>query len=295
MQQTVAAKDLSVAIDGQPFSTVLLGVPQPTDPGDHVVSATATGFKGNPTNVTLKDAGQAAVVVKMEVDKSVPPPVATPAVHRRPTTGAISVATTPSGAPPPSDNGAGGSSGMRTGAYVGFGVGVVGVVLGTVFVLKSSSNRKSADSATQDLEKTGGVGGGACSIAGGTCDDTSPAAQNVHDFDNKARSAKTIGIVGYVVGGVGVAAGVTLFVLSNKKSDGSTRLSSRLTSGPGALGLRGAFLVLSKTKRVFGLYRRSNRGWRLQTRQSTWRGSDNGHGHARGAVRAARHDGLLRR
>ncbi|HEY6077700.1 MAG TPA: hypothetical protein VIW29_02795, partial [Polyangiaceae bacterium] len=55
------AKDLSVTIDGQPFSIVLLGVPQPMDPGDHTISATATGFKATPAHVTLKDAGQGAV------------------------------------------------------------------------------------------------------------------------------------------------------------------------------------------------------------------------------------------
>ena len=42
------AKDLVVAVDGQPISAVLLGVPQPMDPGDHTMTATATGFKAAP-------------------------------------------------------------------------------------------------------------------------------------------------------------------------------------------------------------------------------------------------------
>ena len=226
-----SAKDLSVAIDGQPFSVVLLGVPQPTDPGEHTVTATATGFKAAPATASLKDAGSGAVTIKMEVDSSAPPPVATSAA-----TPGASVVTTPSGAPP-SDAGAGSSSGMRIGSYVGFGVGAVGVVLGTVFVLKSSGNRKDADKATTTLEQTYG-----CSATGGhpACDATTPEAEKVAQLDKDAKSAKTIGIIGYVVGGVGVAAGVTLFVLSNHKQESSSAFVAPYV-GLGAAGLRGAF------------------------------------------------------
>jgi hypothetical protein len=218
------AKDLSVAIDGQPFSVVLLGVPQPMDPGEHTVTATATGFKAAPATTSLKDAGSGAVTLKLEVDNSAPPPSATAAT----TTGAGPVTSTPSGAPP-SDSGSGGN-GMRIGSYVGFGVGAVGVVLGTVFVLKSSSNRKDANDANAKLEAQ----------CGHSCDATSSEAQHVADLDDKARSAKTIGIVGYVVGGLGVATGVTLFVLSSKKDDSKSAFVAPYV-GPGAAGLRGAF------------------------------------------------------
>lgn len=216
------AKDLSVAIDGQPFSTVLLGVPQPVDPGDHTVTATATGFKGAPATVSLKDAGQGAVVVKMEVDNSVPVPAATPAAT--PTGDGAVVSTAPTGATP-SDTG--GGNGLRTASYVGFGVGAVGVVLGTVFVLKSSSNRKDADKAAKDLN----------------CDSNNlcnaDVADRVQSLDDKARSAKTLGIVGYVVGGLGVATGVTLFVLSSKSEQKSAFVAPYV--GLGALGVKGAF------------------------------------------------------
>jgi hypothetical protein len=218
------AKDLSVTIDGQPFPVVLLGVPQPTDPGDHTVAASATGFKAAPASVSLKDAGQGAVTVKMEVDNSVPPPGATPAGAD----GGGVVSTAPSGAPA-SDSGAGGN-GMRIGSYVGFGVGAVGLALGTVFVLKSSSKRKDADTAATALEAQ----------CGNLCDADSAAAKNVADLDDQARSAKTLGIVGYVVGGLGVATGVTLFVLSSKKQQPQAAFVAPYV-GLGAVGVRGAF------------------------------------------------------
>jgi hypothetical protein len=219
------AKDLAVTIDGQPMSGVLLGVPQPADPGDHTVMATATGFKGTPASVSLKDAGQGAVTVKMEVDKSAPPPAATPAASGAGTV----VSTTPNGAPP-SDSGDSGSSGMRIGSYVGFGVGVVGVALGTVFVLKSSSKRKSANEAADKFVT--------CDASG--CVATAEGARTVNNLDSQARSAKTVGIVGYVVGGLGVATGVTLFILSNKKEESKSAFVAPYL-GLGAVGVRGAF------------------------------------------------------
>lgn len=226
------AKDLVVAVDGQPIPLVLLGVPQPMDPGDHTVTATATGFKVAPVTASLKDAGVGAVSLKMEVDKSVPPPAAAPAAG-------LAVSTMPSGAPP-SDSGAGGNSGMRIGSYVGFGVGAVGIVLGTVFVMKSSAKRKDANEATKTLESIGSTSGGACSVGGGTCRGDIPQAQKVSDLDDQARSAKTLGIVGYVVGGVGVAAGVTLFVLSSKKEESRSAFVAPYV-GLGAVGVQGAF------------------------------------------------------
>jgi hypothetical protein len=224
------AKDLNVAVDGQPVSTVLLGVPQPMDPGNHSVTATATGFKAAPVSVTLKDAGQAAVSIKMEVDESVPLPTAAPVAT--PTSTQVTMA--PTGAP--SSDSAGGSNNLRIGSYVGFGVGVAGLALGTVFVLKSASNRSDADKANKELEATG------CSTTGGhpACDATSPLAVRVAGLDKDAKNAQTIAIVGYVVGGVGVAAGVTLFVLSMNKDKQSAAYVAPYV-GPGSFGLRGAF------------------------------------------------------
>lgn len=223
-----SAKDLSVAVDGQAVSTVLLGVPQPMDPGDHVVTASATGFKATPpANVSLKDAGTAAVTLKLEVDNSVPPPGAAPALAAPTSEGAV-VTTAPSS--PPSDSSD--PSGLRIGSYVGFGVGAVGIALGTVFVLKSASNRKDADKADAALSCGQGAGGERICPEEGI--------QRVQDLDDKAKSAKTLGIVGYVVGGLGVATGVTLFILSTKK-DQATAAYVAPYVGLGAVGVRGAF------------------------------------------------------
>jgi hypothetical protein len=225
-----AAKDLVVAVDGQPVPLVLLGVPQPTDPGDHTVTATATGFKAAPATVTLKDGGMGSVALRLESDGSVPPVVGTApgAAPGAPGASAGLVATTPSGAPPSDTGPSEGPNGMRIGSYVGFGVGAVGVALGTVFVLRSASKRKASDDTAKPF------------CDGNTCSAPVSVAAKIDSLDDQARTAKTLGIVGYVVGGLGIGAGVTLFVLSNQKEEGKSAFVAPYV-GFGAVGVRGAF------------------------------------------------------
>ncbi len=191
------------------------------DPGEHTITGVATGFKGAPVTASLKDAGVGVVTLNMEFDSSAAVPAKEPAAA-----GGAVVSTAPSGAPP-SDSG-GGANGMRIGSYVGFGVGAVGIALGTVFVLKSASKRKEADKAAD----------GVC--AANKCLATTADEQKLKELDDQARSAKTLGIVGYVVGGLGVATGVTLFILSNKKEDSKAAFVAPYV-GFGAVGVRGAF------------------------------------------------------
>jgi hypothetical protein len=175
------AKDLAVTVDGQPFSSVLLGVPQPIDPGEHTVTATAAGFKAVPAKVTIKDAGFGSVVVRMEVDNSAPAPGPAPA---EPAAAEVAVVGAP--AATPADSGpAKSNNGLRIGSYVALGVGVAGVALGTVFVLKSAGHRKDAVALAKDI--------GCC---GDSCMGTSAEQQKLDQLDSDAGRAKTNGIVG---------------------------------------------------------------------------------------------------
>ena len=216
-----AAKDLNVTVDGQPVSAVLLGVPQPTDPGVHRVTASAAGFKTVNTSVTLKDAERQSVTLKLVLDSSAvsaTPAVTAPAPDAR-------AANQPAPIVPPPSSTSDGSNGMRIGAYVAAGVGVVGLGLGTVFGLTSKGKRSDADAANAELH---------C-----PCRKDDPQAQKVAGLDDDARKAQTLSIVGFVVGGVGIATGVTLFVLSNKHEEKSAFIAPYI--GLGAAGFRGAF------------------------------------------------------
>jgi len=223
------AKDLQ--IDGNAIPSVLVGASQPIDPGEHHLEAVATGFRAQPKTIKVADGEKASVTIKLEVD----PTAASPAMASTPgAPGAASPAamTSPGAAPPPGmpaptpDTGTGGgSAGMRIGAYSAFGLGAIGIGVGTVFLLKASSNRSKAD----DL----------CKLPPDNhCDPTRKA--EIDGYDSDADSAQTLAIVGYAVGGAAVATGVLLLVLDKPSSEAK---SAHITPwiGLGQAGVSGRF------------------------------------------------------
>jgi hypothetical protein len=102
---------------------------------------------------------------------------------------------------------------LRTWAYVAGGVGVAGLVTFGVFGAMSRSKY-------DDLKDS----------CGGRCP---PSRQD--DIDSGKRS-QTIANIGLVVGVVGVATGVTLFVLSGKKKQ-----TTEVVASPSWIGVRGVF------------------------------------------------------
>ena len=139
----------------------------------------------------------------------------------------------PAAAPPPPPTVVGdsakSSNGMRTGAYVAFGAGVVGLGVGTIFGMSAKSKYRDANAITNDNCPTSGP----CKLAGSLFDER-------EGLGNDGDTARTLSIVGFAVGGVGLAAGVTLFVLSNKK-EGAAAARVEPYVGADQLGLRGAF------------------------------------------------------
>src|SRR5207302_665896 len=141
------AKDLQVKLDGTAIPSVLVGVSQPVDPGEHRVEAVATGYRAQPKTLKVGEGERTSITVKLEVDpNAAPPPIAGPTPKPGEPAPASSVgaatiggAATVGGAPPPQgDTGAsGGGGGMKVAAFSAFGVGAVGLGLGTVFILKS--------------------------------------------------------------------------------------------------------------------------------------------------------------
>jgi hypothetical protein len=61
----------------------------------------------------------------------------------------------------------------------------------------------------------------------------------VKTLDDDARSANTISAVGFVVGGIGVAAGVTLLLTTSKHAQ--TQAFTAPYLAPGGAGVRGRF------------------------------------------------------
>ncbi len=115
--------------------------------------------------------------------------------------------------------------GLRTAGFVSLGVGVVGLGVGTVFALKSHGKRTEVDDlCPQDL----------CPV---------DRRDEITTMQNDANSAGQIAWVGLIAGGVGVATGVTLLVLSGgrEKSPNPTAAYVAPWIGAGSIGVVGRF------------------------------------------------------
>jgi hypothetical protein len=191
-----------VVVDGAAVPVASLGVKRPVNPGNHNVKASAEGFthadkafslgEGQSTSVTLEIAAiPGAAPLASVADAPEPETVNAPA------------------------------RGRRVPAYVAFGVGGAGLILGAVTgAIAWSKHQKLADECP----------GGSCDLA----------------HDGEVRSYHTVGVisaVGFATAGVGAGVGLALLLTEPK----SARLEERRAGyvspyvGLGAVGLRGAF------------------------------------------------------
>ncbi|MBW2531585.1 MAG: hypothetical protein JRI55_08890 [Deltaproteobacteria bacterium] len=198
--------DAIVTLDGKSVAPSDLGVDLPVDPGEHRIEVrTAAGAVDERT-------------VRIEVGQS--------------QTVLLSVPTGGEGADEPDQmdepDGAGGWTGMHTGAVVAGAIGVVGLVIG-------------------------GVTGGMVFAKKGTVDDECND-QNVCSEDGKAaaddgKSLATVSTVTFVVGGVALAGGVVLWLLAPSLSEPDQETASirlHVGSAPGdpesaVIGVGGTF------------------------------------------------------
>jgi hypothetical protein len=226
------ATDVAVLVDKAPVNSVLIGVAQPIDPGQHKIEAGASGLRAPEQTITLADGERKTVVLKLESAPGAAPLVAVAAAPAATNAPPPAATTQSAEAPAPVDRGpaepADDKSGLRVGSYVAFGVGIVGVAAGTLFTLQSASKRNDAD---EKFEECGGAS---------DCHTGNPLSKEVTSLDDDARSAQTLGIVGFAVGGVGLAVGTTLFILSS--SGGSEQQAGVVPYvGLGTAGLKGRF------------------------------------------------------
>jgi hypothetical protein len=215
--QGVGPKPVTVTMDGVNVPPALLGVPRPVDPGEHKFEAVAEGMDSAISSISVKEGRSETVVLTLHPGSA---PAAQPPVGY-----AAPVYPGGAGAPPEADSGKHGPSPLT---WVAFGVGGVGLVVGTVFALKSSSKVDDANNL--------------CHLPGpdGTRTYCSPQASSL---DDDARSAKTISLVGFIAGGVGVATGVTLLLVTGKHQKAAASLAPHVTPwlGLGSAGISGRF------------------------------------------------------
>ena len=210
---------VKVTVDGEPLAERLEGTPISLDPGPH--------------SFTFEMAGQAPVTKTLVIQESqkdrretivfgigalAPPVPATAPAQPGP------VLPQPGpGLPQPAqtqrEEGLGGQRVLALGAG---GVGVAGVVIGTIFGLVASSNWSSAKN-----------------DCGSGCGPTAKAQQEKDD----ANTAATVSTVGFVAGGVLLAAGTALYFTAPSASPQAAEVHLSPLVGPGsaALSLAGRF------------------------------------------------------
>jgi hypothetical protein len=119
-----------------------------------------------------------------------------------------------------------GVSTLRTWSYVSLGVGVVGLGAGTIFALGAKGKYDDANALCPSFP---------CNLTRQQADDRASLGS---DGDGK----KTLSIVGFAVGGVGIATGVTLLLLSGRKTEtATTGFTVTPLIGLGSVGVSGGF------------------------------------------------------
>ena len=217
------AKNLTVTADGERIPAVLLGVPQPFDPGKHEFKATGERMESKPSSVEVAEGGRQTVVLVLEpsAHATTPPPATG--------TGLL----TPSTAAPSAETGTTGASrgnGMRIGAYSAFGVGALGLAAGVIFGLGAKSDFTKADDICQTPS--------GCPMS---------RQGEIEELDSSGNQKKTLATVGLIVGGVGLASGAALLLLG--QGGASSRTGRRTVRqaqvepqiGPGWIGFRTTF------------------------------------------------------
>jgi len=221
-----------VTMDGKEVPSALLGVPRPVDPGPHDIEAKADGYYPAQQKVVLAEGGSDSITLTLEPDPNAPTAAPEPAPNDAP----LAAEPAPTAPAMPEDSGTapGTSQGgnLRVPAYVAFGVGAVGLGAGIVFTLQSAGKRSDANDVFAECQSRG---------VDGQCKVEDPLSRKVEDLDDQAGSARTMAIVGYALGGVGIAAGVTLLLLD--RSGSSSASQPRITPWVGyqSAGVTGTF------------------------------------------------------
>jgi len=202
--------DATVMVDGRDVGQTPLREDLLLEPGRHVISVTKPGY-GN-TSQELSAEGS-KVELTLTLDKaSAPAPKATAPV--------IVVRQEPPATPDSAK-----WKSFRVGSYVGLGVGAVGIGLGTFFLLRAHNTQSDSDNQYSACRAH-------CSSA---------EQANIADSDQSALHQRTASAVSFIVGGVGLATGVTLFILGPKKPTAPTAVSVSPWLGIGQAGFSGSF------------------------------------------------------
>ncbi|HEX6764267.1 MAG TPA: hypothetical protein VF103_02290 [Polyangiaceae bacterium] len=213
---------IEVKRDGAVVPQGLWGVAAPVDPGVRSIDVTAPGKKPYHVDAKAEGAGATAKIVvgALEDDPNAGAAPVAAGTATQPTT-------QPTDAQKPADQGAKPGQGQRIIGFAVAGLGVVGLVVGGVFTLKSKSENDDALAICED-------------------DSEACTAQDISDHDllvDQAKASQLNSYVAYGLGGVGIVTGAILILTapSAKKAAARVRVAPELAVGHLGLNVSGTW------------------------------------------------------
>jgi len=202
----------TLTVDGEPVRAELVGADRPTDPGPHVVEATASGFLKASENVSLLDGAEATVTITLQPD-----PNAKAEEKEAHAAGRAVPPTSPDALSSPARSGP-----SRLPALIAFATGGAGLAVGVVFGALALGEHGSLDSA---------------------CNTSKVCPSSSQGTLDSLHTTSTVSTIGFVVGGLGVGAGVALLFLpiAHRDSKAEQGLVLQPYVGPTGAGLAGRF------------------------------------------------------
>jgi len=202
--------ELHLTVDGLAVASTLVDSELPADPGDHVVEASAPGYLKASARVTLATAEKKTVALKLEADPNAPALAALnpgPDAKPGPVTQAApaAAAVAPSAPPEPPTK-----APSRAAAYVSWGVGAVGLGLGTAFGVMAMKEKKDLD---------------------GQCPSNS-CPPSSSDAVDSAKQKGNVSTIAFAVGGAGLVLGTVLyFSIGSGSPEAHARVPARGFAG----------------------------------------------------------------
>lgn len=201
----------SVTVDGAPVPSALIGVPMPVDPGERTFEVSAPGMLTESQALTIAEGGRESITLELH-----PIGITTTAPQEQPI-------------PPPAQDAETAPNGAFL--YAGIGAFVLGagaVVGGYLNYQKGKPLRDRADELFGDCNPKG------------TCK-SSGMSTRIDDLDSRAKGRWYTGIGLMGLGGLLLAGGTTLVVLSFQDSNGETALTVSPWATADSIGLNGTF------------------------------------------------------
>ena len=196
---------LEVSRDGVPLNAPVWGSDAPADEGEHLIEAKAPDYLPFAERVLVKGEGATVVfaIPKLDPVPPPPPPPPPPVIARPEESPKAAAHEKPAGLPT-----------QRVLALTAGGVGVAGVVVGSIFGLQAMSKANRAEE---------------------TCDGPTCSSPGGAEAGNDAHDAGTVATVGMIVGAVGIGAGLVLWFSTPAES------TTRIGLGADRVFVRGAF------------------------------------------------------